>query len=217
MIVNTVIFDLDGTLIDSAEAILSSLKAAFDEVGISPIQPLNSELVGPPLKDIITKLLPLSEIRALPNVEAAFKRHYDGTAYVYTQAFDGIPAVLEGLQSMNLKLYVATNKRSIPTKKIISLAGWDLFFSGIYSLDTFNPILPNKSQLLANMLHSLNISSKETVYIGDRTEDYDAAKHVGCSFVLAEWGYMNNYDRSSGAIRVNNPNSLLDILVQNFF
>lgn len=217
MNLNTVIFDLDGTLVDSAESILNSLKVAFDEVDISPIQPLTSELVGPPLHDIISKLLPASDISALPNIAAAFKRHYDGTGYVHTKAYDGVSVVLESLKTMQLKLFIATNKRSIPTKKIIGLTGWNSFFSGIYSLDTFHPALPNKSILLENILYSLNISSKEVIYIGDRAEDYDAARSVGCNFILAEWGYINDFNGRSCSVCIKSPDMLLDTLERNFF
>jgi hypothetical protein len=77
MTINTVILDLDGTLVDSAESILNSLQVAFDEVGTSLVQSLTSDLIGPPLQDIITKLLHKSDIEALPRIAAAFTRHYD--------------------------------------------------------------------------------------------------------------------------------------------
>ena len=217
MIVKIIIFDLDGTLINSANSILNSLQVAFNEVGISPIQPLTSDLVGPPLQDIISKLLCASDVNSMPNIAAAFKRHYDETGYVYAKAYDGISVVLESLKTMQLKLFIATNKRSIPTKKIIGLTGWNSFFSGIYSLDTFHPALPNKSILLENILYSLNISSKEVIYIGDRAEDYDAARSVGCNFILAEWGYINNFNGRSCSVRIKSPDMLLDTLERNFF
>jgi len=216
MTINTVILDLDGTLVDSAESILNSLQVAFDEVGTSLVQPLTSDLIGPPLQDIITKLLHKSDIEALPRIAAAFTRHYDETGYIHTKAYDGISSALESLKAMKFKLFIATNKRSMPTKKIIDLTGWNSLFLGAYSLDTFTPPLPNKSLLLANMLHSLNISSKETVYIGDRSEDFDAARSVGCNFMLAQWGYINDFDTSRYPIRVDSPVMLLDIFKKNF-
>ena len=73
MRIKTVIFDLDGTLIDSARSILNSIKAAFDEVGIEPMKPLTHDLIGPPLKDLFITLLNEARYEKLPTLIEAFK------------------------------------------------------------------------------------------------------------------------------------------------
>jgi phosphoglycolate phosphatase len=217
MNIKNIIFDLDGTLVDSADSILNTLKKAFDDVGISPVRPLNSDLIGPPLQNIILELLSESDINLMPYIIAAFKRHYDNIGYLHTQAYDGIPQVLEKLKAMQLNLFIATNKRSAPTKKIINNIGWNSIFSEVYSLDSFIPAFPNKSKLLKNMIYTLNISPKEIVYIGDRIEDFDAANYIGCHFILVEWGYLNESNTKNCSIRVRSPEKLIGTLKNNLF
>jgi phosphoglycolate phosphatase len=210
MSINTIIFDLDGTLVDSADSILNSLQVAFDEKGISPVKPLSSDLIGPPLHDIVSELLPVSDVDLTSKIMTSFKQHYDETGYLHTKVYHRIFEAIESLKANKFNLLIATNKRSIPTKKIINLMDWNDLFSGIYSLDSFNPVFSTKSKLLAHMVYSLNVSSKEIIYIGDRTEDYAAANSIGCNFILAEWGYLNESDKVSCSTHIHSPDMILE-------
>jgi phosphoglycolate phosphatase len=71
------VFDLDGTLVDSAPSILVSMWAAFKEEGIKPTRPLTPEIIGPPLAVALSSLLGEESLVKLPRLTEAFKRHYD--------------------------------------------------------------------------------------------------------------------------------------------
>jgi len=97
--------------------------------------------------------------------------------------------MLNELKDNNLQLYIATNKRSIPTKKIINFLGWGSFFDGIYSLDSFLPLAKSKNDILAKIISTHGLSKKNVIYIGDLEDDRIAAQANSIGFYFVEWGY----------------------------
>lgn len=184
-----IIFDLDGTLIDSAEAILESLRIAFINTGNVPIVELDSSLIGPPLFETIVKLLGTNDSDKISPIINEFKIYYDERGFKQSSYFVGIPELLDELKKKKHNLYIATNKRLIPTEKIIDFLDWKNFFSEVYTLDKFNPNLKSKTELITKILKLNKLDLDDTLYVGDRNEDATAAKLNGLSFMLAIWGY----------------------------
>jgi phosphoglycolate phosphatase len=215
MKVHTVIFDLDGTLIDSAPSILSSMRAAFDQVGIEPIKPLTYELIGPPLNELFINLLNEEYKEKLPKLLEEFKRNYDESGYKGTIIYESVTEMLDVLRQMNLKLYIATNKRILPTLKILNHLKWEDRFEGVYALDYFYPIMKNKTELLLHLYKNLPNITNGAVYVGDRPEDAEAAKGAGFPFLWAVWGYGQNNEIYNDFRKINNPH-LLPKVLQNY-
>lgn len=184
-----IIFDLDGTLIDSAPAILSSLCSAFDEVGVVPARELVQSLVGPPLREIIEDLLDASQICYVDALEYHFKRIYDSEGYKNTQIYNGVGDLLNMLRKSGRILHIATNKRIAPTLSLIEMLNWDSLFHSIYSADTFTKVILNKDMLINKMLIEQVIDVSKACYIGDRNEDGLAAQANSLDFVMVKWGY----------------------------
>jgi len=189
MSVRHVIFDLDGTLIDSAQGILSSFAGAFAACQMQPCRELNPSLVGPPLLETLADLAGTDDPATLQQLAEAFKVIYDETGYRKTTVFPGVEAMLGSLAASGCQLYVATNKRRLPTSRIVEFLGWHQYFEGIYSLDAFTPALKSKAALLGELLHLHAIDVRSAVYVGDRHEDGEAAAANELGFLLAEWGY----------------------------
>jgi phosphoglycolate phosphatase len=185
-----IIFDLDGTLIDSAPTILDSLAKAFYACGRTPLVPLVPTLIGPPLIQILAQLTGTDAPKVLGPILEAFKNHYDEVGFRQTTAFPGISSMLGELQRRNHNLYLATNKRIVPTRKIIDLFEWQKRFIAIYALDAYSPALSSKSDLLERIIleHELDIS--ETIYVGDRKEDEEASMKNSIDFLMVKWGYF---------------------------
>jgi len=184
-----VVFDLDGTLVDSAPSILASMLAAFIEEGIEPTRPLTPEIIGPPLTAAMASLINDSNIGKLPRLLETFKRHYDESGYRETRIYEGVPEMLKELREMGMSIYIATNKRIQPTRKIVNYFGWTALFDGLYSLDSFEPEAKDKIAMLQRLNHALPDSSLDKIYIGDRAEDGIAAAKNGFQFLWASWGY----------------------------
>jgi phosphoglycolate phosphatase len=185
------IFDLDGTLIDSAPSILASYAHTFASVGITPQIPLTSEVIGPPLMQTLAKLSGVEDVEILSDLAQRFKSHYDTEGYKQTLTYAGTEQFLKAQQAPGFELYIATNKRHTPTLKIMQHLGWTQYFSGIFALDYYTPALGNKRQMLGQILSDLNISPKDAIYIGDRYEDGIAAEQNSLPFVLVSWGYFD--------------------------
>jgi phosphoglycolate phosphatase len=125
MATRDIVFDLDGTLIDSAPSILASMQAAFDGVGLVPCAALTPALIGPPLVQTLRALLPEGAgEQALPALVEGFKRHYDAIGYQQTTVYPGVQDMLQALVHMPLRLHIATNKRIAPTRRIVEHLGW---------------------------------------------------------------------------------------------
>ena len=114
-------FDLDGTLIDSAPSIISTLNKIFDKSNIKPTLPINSKIIGPSIDKIIRDALNENDEKKIEYLINEFKKEYDFKGYLKTKIYDGITHLLDSLKKENYILGVVTNKRIIPTIKITNL------------------------------------------------------------------------------------------------
>ncbi len=194
-----IIFDLDGTLIDSAPGIIESFRVACEECSVKSAVPLDASLIGPTLMTTLEKVAGSSKLEVLEPLASAFKNYYDTRGYTKTICFKDVTEVLRVLKRRGARIYIATNKRKVPTDQIIDMLGWRDYLSAIYCLDTFEPPLQNKSQLLDRLLTENVLQPQSCVYIGDRLEDARVAAANGLNFIRAYWGYgsQENFDQFS--------------------
>ena len=189
MLYPNVIFDLDGTLIDSSDSIVASFCTVFGEFGLCPVKPFTSDLFGPPLMEMLQLLTGTQDEDVLRPLEKAFKAHYDSKGYKNTKIYPGIDKLLLDLKRSGIKMYIATNKRIHPTEKILNLFEWNNFFEGIYALDVFSPPVKSKAELLEKIIVRHRFKHEKIVYIGDRKEDKSSSESHGIPFIRANWGY----------------------------
>ncbi|MDO9597109.1 MAG: HAD hydrolase-like protein [Azoarcus sp.] len=184
-----VIFDLDGTLIDSAPAILSSFRDAFATLGITPELTIEDGIIGPPLTETLELLSGSTDPALIARLSEQFKASYDTSGLLQTAAYDGIDELLARLKEAGLSLSIATNKRIHPTRLILDHLGWGRYFDAIYALDLFQPRLANKAAMIGRLLADRKIPLAAAVYIGDRTEDGESADANQLPFIATTWGY----------------------------
>lgn len=207
---NTIIFDLDGTLIDSSDSILDSFKSAFLSCNIDPKVTLNSDIIGPPLIKIIALLSGSSDQAILNNLATQFKLYYDSEGFKKTLVFPGVYEMLSDLNNAGFRLYIATNKRIYPTKKIIDLLKWNNLFKGIYALDSVFPYAASKGQLLNKIIENNNLIKENVIYIGDRKDDKNASVESSLDFLLVTWGYLENIEIFHDIEQIDTPRQLLN-------
>ena len=184
-----VLFDLDGTLIDSAPAILASYRQAFAAAGRTPAIPVDASIVGPPLTETLQLLSGSRDPVLITELALQFKASYDTTGYRRTTAYDGVGDMLAQLTAAGRSLSIATNKRLHPTRLILEHLGWSAYFDAVYALDLFEPRLPDKPAMIARLLADRRISRDTAVYVGDRSEDGESADANRLAFLAATWGY----------------------------
>lgn len=189
-----VIFDLDGTLVDSAPGILSGLDAALRTHGVAPAVPLTSAIVGPPLAETLVLLCGTMNAERLAQVARTFKEYYDSEAFRQLHVFPGVDAMLRRLADEHVTLHIATNKRLRPTLAILDHLGWRGVFASVFASDMRSPPFPDKAEMLGSQLAEQAIAANACAYVGDRAEDGRAADANGVAFYLATWGYAGTID-----------------------
>jgi len=189
-----ILFDLDGTLIDSAPSILSCFARVLERRGIHPKCELTHSLIGPPLVQTLEKISGVTDELLLTELANDFKSDYDETGYKETVEYPGITQMLGLLAAENFRLYVVTNKRIVPTIKILNMFSWSPLFQGIYAPDSFSPPLSPKARMLTRVMELHEIGIDVGLYVGDREEDLEASKAAGLRFLGVRWGYGNWVD-----------------------
>ena len=184
----TIAFDFDGTLVDSAPGILTGMRLALEKNGIALRVALNPGIIGPPLKQTLSLVSCSQDEALLAQLAHEFKLCDDSTAYRDTAPYPGITVLLARLAEQGCQLYLATNKRAIPTKLILDHLGWTAFFAAVYCLDE-HPAFRDKGQLLAQLLNRHHLKGADTPYIGDTDGDANAAALNQMPYVHVGWGY----------------------------
>lgn len=188
-------FDLDGTLVDSADGILASLEAALAAFGLQPAVALDRGLIGPPLRQTLQVVAAVADPSLLDGLVAAFKAHYDRRGCLATRPYPGVVLALEAWACQGHRMRVVTNKRLAPTLAILRALGLDTRFSGVHALDETDPPAPSKSVLLARVAGRSGARLGELM-VGDGPDDGRAAYASGMPFVFAEYGYGQVDDSS---------------------
>jgi phosphoglycolate phosphatase len=184
-----VLFDLDGTLVDSAPAILAAFRLVLDRNGIRAEVPLDSRLIGAPLMPTLLRLTGAAREEDVARLADLFRDVYDGEGLAATVAYDGLAEVLENLVDRGHRLYVVTNKRDVPTRRILALLRIAHRFAGVHALDAAVPSVRDKRGLVAQVLGVHGLRAADCVMVGDTVEDATAAWANGLPFVGATYGY----------------------------
>ncbi|MCV2217314.1 HAD family hydrolase [Thauera sp. Sel9] len=210
-----ILFDLDGTLIDSAPAILASYRDAFATAGRSPARTIDASIVGPPLTETLQMLAGSTDPALIAPLAEGFKASYDSTGYLQTTAYAGVGEMLARLAAGGGRLAIATNKRLHPTRLILQHLGWAHHFDAVYALDMFEPRLPDKAAMIARLLADRGIPREEAVYVGDRAEDGESADANRLPFIAATWGYgsLQAGDMAAHWQAAASPEALADTLL----
>ncbi|MBQ3311394.1 HAD family hydrolase [bacterium] len=183
------IFDLDGTLINSSNEVLLCLKNAFkksnydiDETG------LTSNLIGPPIKQIIQAIVPeLKDEVKLSEIISNFRYFYDNEEDDISDIYPDVYQTLEHLKSFGKKLFIATFKPQKSTMRILRQFNMD-YFEDVYTIDKFDRHI-TKEEMIKDIINKYNLDAKKTVMIGDAKTDMIAAKSAEITAVGALWGY----------------------------
>ena len=181
-----VIFDLDGTLIDSAAGTLASFRHALAAVGAEvPGGDLVTRIVGPPLNDTMHSL-GLGE-RADAAI-AAYRADYTRRGWAMSILFDGVADLLTDLSAAGVRLAVATSKPEPTARRILRHFGVADVFEGIAGA-RMDGTGADKAEVLGRALERLDPIPDRVVMVGDRVHDVEGAARHGIGTVVVGWGY----------------------------
>lgn len=185
---HAVIFDLDGTLIDSAPGIAVAVARAYEEVGVAP--PPADEIrtwIGPPVQRTLERELADHGADVIARAQAAFRRHYDALGAESAVVFAGIPDILGWLRAQGALLAVATHKPQPLTGETLAATGLATYFTAVHAPPDGSTPVP-KPDLVAAAIADCGRPSR-VVVVGDRAGDIEAAVQHGARGIGVMWGY----------------------------
>jgi len=183
------IFDLDGTLVDSRPGILHSLEQAVRSVFPQLDTRQLDFKIGSPVRVILRQALKNASGPELDRLEAAFRAAYDGGGWKLVRLYPGVREGLERFKVAGMSLYIITNKPSLPTGLILKATGIDSFFMEAVSPDTCQPALNEKTEGIRYLMDKYAIQAGDAIYLGDSPDDLAAAQASGLAFIGLEYGY----------------------------
>ena len=200
--IDTVFFDLDGTLTDSSPGILAGAAYALTALG-RPTRPeeVPTEVISPPLYDFFTGRYGLNDADGRRAV-AAYREYYAEEGIFKNRVYDGIPEMLDRLRGGGLRLYIATGKPHPYANRIAEHFGLSPYLCGVYGAE-FDGTRGDKAELLAYALEREGIAPKTAVMVGDRRYDVLGALGTGVLPIGVLWGYGDRRELTeAGAMRV---------------
>jgi phosphoglycolate phosphatase len=195
-----VLFDLDGTLLDTLEDLANSMNRTLAAAGF-PVHPTDSyrRFVGQGMKNLARATLPEGTDEAtVESVRAAMEADYDRNWAVATKPYPGIMDMLAALRGMNLPLAVFSNKPDRFTRLVVERFFPQGMFAHAQGAKPDVPIKPSPDGAL-QIARVLGFSPEEVVYVGDTDTDMKTGKAAGMFTAGVTWGFRPEQLRDSGA------------------
>ena len=186
-----VIFDLDGTLLNTIADLAAATNQALRTLGF-PTHEEKSYLqfVGNGIYKLFERALPL-QYRTTENiarVKELFVPYYNAHGTDLTVPYAGIPALLETLQQRGLQLAVASNKYQAATAQLVAHYFPSISFAAVYGQQEGLPTKPNPL-LVEKIMQQVSVSAAETLYVGDSEVDMQTAINAQVEACAVLWGF----------------------------
>ena len=191
----TVVFDLDGTLIDTAPDLIAALNYVLDREGLSPV-PLKSarNMIGAGARKLIERGLELEgRVMSVSDVDRLLRDFIDYYAAHIADAsrpFEGLEAALDDLGAQGYRFAVCTNKLEWLSKRLLDELGLSPRFSAICGADTFGVPKPDPV-ILQQTVARAGGHIATTIMVGDAGPDIGVARRAGVPVIGVEFGYTD--------------------------
>ena len=183
----SVIFDLDGTLIDSAPDIHGAVNHMLRDVGVEPLTMVEvRSFIGNGVRVLVQRVMDARGLTAPhPDLLARFLLHYNAAPAVLTLMYPGVRAALVTLRDFGHPLGICTNKPEATTRMILQAFDLEQFFISVIGGDTLPVHKPDPAPLLS----ACAALGGDCVFVGDSEVDAETAVRAGVPFVLFTQGY----------------------------
>ncbi len=183
----TVLFDLDGTLTDSAPGITNSLARALVHFGIREEPGNLLKFIGPPLNESLPEYYGFTPEQTAKAV-AVFREHFVEKGWLENAPYPGVAALLRELKEAGLQLMVATSKPEVQAVRVLKHFGLAEYFDHICGAPLGNEDGARKAAVVRQALgYAKDISS--VVMVGDRRHDVEGARENGIPCIGVLYGY----------------------------
>lgn len=187
--IKLIMFDLDGTLVDSIADITNSLNHAIAPYGIDGLTEQQAvAMVGEGLTRLIEQAVGAARAAIVPEVLERFVEHYGRHLTDLTRPYPGVAETLAGLNGYEMA--VISNKREAPSREILARFGLLRHFRYVLGSDSVEEKKPSPRPLQAIMGKS-GLQPREAVMVGDSTFDIQAGRAAGVTTVAVSYGYRD--------------------------
>ena len=185
--IKALIFDLDGTLLDTSEGVVECARYAASELG-QPLLPREEllDFIGPPLTDSFPKHYGFDEETTREAIRL-FRQHYREGAVYKAKPYEGIFTLCDALHARGTFMAVATNKLEPMAQRLLDHFGFDRYCSPIRGADPEGRL--KKADLIRLCLEELEIRPEEAVLMGDTVFDAEGASAAGVGFLAVTYGF----------------------------
>jgi N-acetyl-D-muramate 6-phosphate phosphatase len=195
--IRAVLFDLDGTLLDTAPDLIAALNALRQE---NSLQPLPSAAIRPSVSHgaarVVKAGFPDADPESLTRLQRRFLEIYRGALSLHSRLFPGMERVLDALDARRIKSGIVTNKPAFFTDPLLAELKLSQRFACVVSGDTLAERKPHPLPLL-HAAAAAGVAPGACIYVGDAERDVQAAHAAGMSALVANYGYLGADEDSS--------------------
>ena len=215
MTIKAVLFDLDGTLLNTLDDIAESANFVLERFGY-PTHSVDAYryFVGNGVDNLLKVILPeeAHTDETLQSMKKIYLERYGAHSLDKTRPYDGVPEMAAELKSMPLKLAVVSNKPDAESQFTVSRIFAEGTFDIVAGGRSGVPLKPDPA-IVNNVLDAFGIPPAEALMVGDTSVDLLTAKNAGCASVGVLWGFRPEEVSSSGAdFVIAHPSELTDLI-----
>jgi len=187
---DAILFDLDGTLADTAADISLALRRAFEDLAIATVRPVDSLVDGSPLEEIFAAAAPGADPGLFDRFVSRYRAHYQGGGHAKTRLYPGVADTLEALALLRprLRLAVATSKRAEAARGLclhVGIAGYFDVIDGSGGSAVRHKPAPD---LLLRVCGALDVLPSRALMVGDTARDVLAGRAAGMRTAAVLYG-----------------------------
>jgi phosphoglycolate phosphatase len=206
-----IIFDLDGTLIDSLDDLTDATNHMLGIFGRKHLTPADVRLlVGQGARNLVERAMPGASVLDVDRGLRLFLDYNEAHIADKTRPYSGVPETLDRLRARGLELAVISNKNVDLCRKVLALLGIDGYFSAVLGADSLPFRKPSPEPVLM-MLRDFGVSAGEAVMVGDSINDIAAGQGAGVVTVGCMYGFGNRLELAEADYRIDSFAELMEL------
>ncbi len=210
-----ILFDFDGTLMDTSEGVYKSFDNVVAHYKLNISKDVYSTMIGPPLIESFSKTLKIPESE-IQNAMAVYREYYSKQGMFEASVYDGVVELIKKLKASGKKVFVATSKPEIYAKQILEKKGILDLFDFVGGSDLEEKVRVEKVDIVKYVLKENKIKNKEKcILIGDRKFDIAGAHAAGikCAGILWGFGSRKEFEEYSADFILETPNDVAKFIL----
>jgi phosphoglycolate phosphatase len=211
-----IVFDLDGTLIDSEQGIVSAMAQTVSALGLpEKTVEIWRRLIGVPLREQMALILPIDRLAEAPTVVETYRVLYRKIMLETSKPFPGVDALLRELHAQGDTLAICSGKRGASIREVITHIGWTALFTAVVCPDNVQRGKPDPESM-AVALYKTGFQPNQAIMIGDTHFDIEMANRAGVASCAVTWGTHGRSELASASPRywANSVAELTTLLAQ---